>query len=102
MTSSRRMSKITDPEEFQVVVDERRRNRMAQFDGLDSSLRQLANEYGWTVVKSFLDLNIRKAAHIRHLVETVLNEFSPTRGANSLQGQSRAPGISADHPLNKR
>ena len=33
-----------------------------------------------------MDVGVEKPKHIRHVVETVLNEFSPTRGSFSAQG----------------
>jgi len=60
---------------------------MKAIDSLPPDIRALVHEYGYTIVKTCLDLKITKAKHIRHLVETVLNEFSPTRGAYSIQGR---------------
>jgi hypothetical protein len=82
----------TNSPEFQARLNERRHRRMDAIDRLPSDLRDLVHEYGYTVVKAHLDLGVRKAKHIRHLVETTLNEFSPTRGSSSLQGIHRAPG----------
>jgi len=59
---------------------------MRMVDGLPPEIRELVHQYGLTTVKAFLDLKIREPRHIRHLIETVLNEFSPTRGAFSRQG----------------
>jgi hypothetical protein len=67
-------------------VDEKRRNRMAQIDSLPFPLRELVHEYGFSVVKAFVDLGVTKPAHVKHLVNTVLDEFSPTRGSFSKQG----------------
>jgi hypothetical protein len=85
----------------QEIVDRRRSARMAQIDRLAPDVRQCVHDYGWNVVNAFLLLGITKARHMRHLVETVLNEFSPTRGSSSNQGIRRAPGIAANHPLNR-
>ena len=68
---------------------------MAMIDGLDREMRALVHEYGWTVVKTSMDLGVRKPAQIRHLVETILNEFSPTRGSYSRQGKRTEVGA---HP----
>lgn len=65
------------------------RKRVQRFDAIDSlppELRELVHHYGWTVVRAYLDTGISKPANIRHLVETVLDEFSPTRGTRSAQG----------------
>lgn len=72
--------------DFPEIVNIKRANRMAEFDAYDPELRALVHEYGLTVVKTIHDLGIRKPRQIRHVVETVLNEFSPTRGSYSKQG----------------
>jgi len=73
-------------DEFQPVVDRRRADRMAAIDRLSPEMRGLVHDYGYTVVKAFLDIGVIKPRHIKHLVETVLDEFSPTRGSFSSQG----------------
>lgn len=80
-------------DEFQQIVDQRRRARMEKIDAQPQAIRELVHSYGWNVVNAFLTLGLKKPNHIRHLVETVLNEFSPTRGATSNQGVQRAPGL---------
>jgi len=75
-----------DPVEHQEYVDRKRRNRMDRIDGLPADLRALVHDYGYEVVQAFLDHGVRRANQIRHLVETVLNAFSPTRGSYSRQG----------------
>ena len=77
---------------IQDVVDIKRANRMAKVDQYDPEIRALVHEYGLTVVKAIYDLGITKPSHIKHIVETVLNEFSPTRGSFSSQG-IRTPKI---------
>lgn len=69
--------------------------RMDIVDSMSPELRELIHEYGLTVVTAFLQCGVTKPKRIRHLVETVLNEFSPTRGSSSLQGIVRAPGLGA-------
>jgi hypothetical protein len=59
---------------------------MAQIDRMSPELRELVHEYGYTVVRAFLDCGVEKPKQIRHLVENVLNEFSPTRGSFAAQG----------------
>ena len=68
------------------MIDVKRSKRMAAVDAYDPAIRSLIHEYGLTVVKSLYDLGVTKPNHIKHIVETVLNEFSPTRGAYSMQG----------------
>lgn len=60
---------------------------MAEIDEFDPAIRSLIHEYGYPVVKAIYDLGVTKPKHIRHIVETVLNEFSPTRGSYSIQGR---------------
>lgn len=79
--------------EFLRKVQKRRVKRMEQFDALAPDMRELVNEYGANVVGAFIQTGVTKVRHIRHLVECVLDEFSPTRGAYSNQGTKRAPGI---------
>lgn len=67
-------------------VDEKRRKRFDAIDSMPKELRDVVNEYSMNVVRAFLDIGVKKPKHIRHLVETVLDEFSPTRGAFSAQG----------------
>lgn len=69
-----------------IVLARKRRERFATIDSLPPELRVLVHHYGWTVVRAYLDAGISKPANIRHLVETVLDEFSPTRGSRSRQG----------------
>lgn len=73
-------------EELQAFVDRKRQARMAKVDAMPEGLRALVNEYGLSVVQSFLDLGVTKPRQIRHVVENILNEFSPTRGSFSIQG----------------
>ena len=74
-------------------IDERRRQRMARIDQMPYEVRTLVHEYGLNTVNSFLDCGVRDPRRIRHLVEVVLDEFSPTRGARSSQGLRNAPGF---------
>lgn len=67
-------------------VDAKRIARMKAIDVLPPDLRALVHDYGYNVVNSFRQLGISKAKHIKHLVEVVLDEFSPTRGSYSSQG----------------
>jgi hypothetical protein len=74
-------------EEFFEVIDERRVKRMAEVDAMPADMRRLVHDYGLTVVLALQQAGVRKTKHMRHIVETVLNEFSPTRGSFSAQGQ---------------
>lgn len=49
-------------------------------------LRECVYLYGLRTVNTLLDLGITKPKHIKHVVETILDEFSPTRGTSSAQG----------------
>lgn len=85
-------------EEFDAVIDGRRKARMDRIDALTPVQRHLVNEYGFTVVNAFMLIGVTKVKHIRHLVEVVLNEFSPTRGGSANQGTRRAPGVGEPVP----
>lgn len=73
---------------FERMVDIKRKARMDQIDRQSPEMRALVHEYGWNIVKSFIDIGVTQPNHVRHLVETVLNEFSPTRSTFSNQGVS--------------
>ena len=90
MSTNSELRKAKSEEEFQRVVQRRIRDRMERIDNLPPEIRKCVHDYGWHVVKSFMDLGVRKPRHIRHLVETVLDEFSPTRGSPSAQGRRSA------------
>lgn len=77
---------MDDRDEFQRKAEERRVARMDRIDHLPAEMRVLVNEYGYNVVNSFMSHGVTKARSVRHLVETVLDEFSPTRGTGSAQG----------------
>ena len=64
---------------------ENRVKRMAEIDALPREVRELVHEYGYTVVRAFLDIGVAEARHIKAAVETVLSEMSPTRGSRSNQ-----------------
>lgn len=78
---------MIDPVEHQQFVDRKRVARMEKIDHLPAPVRELIHDYGYNVVKAFMDCGVGKAERIRHLVETVLDEFSPTRGSYSIQGK---------------
>lgn len=73
-------------EDRRVMVAEKRGARMHEIDKLPRDIRELVHDYGYTTVRALMDVGIRKSNHIRHVVETILNEFSPTRGTYSNQG----------------
>jgi hypothetical protein len=52
----------------------RRATRMARVDAMPPEIRACVHEYGLTIVDSMLDLGIKKAKHIRHLVNVVRRE----------------------------
>lgn len=72
--------------DHQQFVDNKRRNRMARVDQLPADIRELVHEYGLSVVDACMGVGVTKARHIRHIVETCLDEFSPSRGSFSAQG----------------
>lgn len=67
-------------------AERNRVKRMQDIDALPAPMRALVHDYGWCVVNSFLECGVTTPKHIRHLVETVLNELSATRGTYSQQG----------------
>ena len=75
-----------DDEAFRQIVEKRRASRMQTIDNMSPALRSLVHDYGFHVVDSFMLLGVESPRHIKHLVETVLDEFSPTRGTGSAQG----------------
>lgn len=75
-----------DSEEFKAEVQRRRAARMRNVDSMSPGLRACVHNYGLSVVTACLDLGIREPRHIRHIVEKVLDELSPTRGTSSAQG----------------
>lgn len=87
------MSGYVEPS--QDYVDHKRQARMRRIDDLSPPLRELVNEYGFHVVNSYLSVGISKPGQIRHLVEVVLDEFSPTRGSFSQQGIRKIIGDAA-------
>lgn len=73
-------------EPFQDMVDRKRANRMRAIDDLPPEIRELVHEYGYAAVHALLVCGVKKANQIKHCIETVLDEFSPTRGSYSAQG----------------
>ncbi len=88
MSLSKALYEAKGTPEFQKIIDRKRGERMAKIDAMTPELRECVNIYGLSVVNACMALGIVKAKHIRHLVETVLDEFSPTRGSSSKQGSS--------------
>lgn len=85
-----RLNELSD-RDFAERVNDRRAKRMKAVDDMPSEIRELVHDYGLNVVKAIIDQGVTKPNKIRHIVETVLNDFSPTRGNFSSQGTS-APG----------
>lgn len=67
---------------------QRARIRMDTIDKMPAELRACVHEYGFRIVADLAQLGISEPRHIRHIVETVLDEFSPTRCSSSAQGPS--------------
>lgn len=68
------------------MIDRKRQARMSAIDNLSKEHRELVHEYGLTVVHALMQCGVTKPNKIRHCVETILNEFSPTRGSYAAQG----------------
>lgn len=69
-----------------VKAAQRRSARMSKIDAMPPGLRELVNDYGLMTVQTLLDVGVTKPKQIRHVVEVILDEFSPTRGSKSAQG----------------
>ena len=78
---------------FEEWIQNKRQRRMDTIDAMPHDLRECVYDYGLNVVTTFVQSGIREPRIIRHIVETVLNEFSPTRGVTSAQGIRAAPGL---------
>lgn len=72
---------------FLAAVENRRAKRMDEIDKMAPELRKCVHDYGLAIVDALLKLGVKKPNQIRHVVETILDEFSPTRGTYSSQGQ---------------
>jgi len=75
-----------DRAEFVAKCHKRRIDRMDAIDRLPQDVRACVHDYGWRIVDTCRQLGLTKANHIRHIVETILDESSPTRGTHSAQG----------------
>ena len=60
--------------------------RMEKIDQMPPKVRALVHDYGLHVVNTLLEAGVTNPRHIRHVVEAILDEFSPTRGSFSGQG----------------
>lgn len=74
-------------------VAKRRSDRMRVVDGMSEDWRALVHEYGYSVIHQMRNCGVTQANHARHIIETVLNELSPTRHGFSNQGQSTTTKI---------
>ena len=74
------------PEQRQRNANIRRAARMTKIDSMSPEMRELVNDYGLTVVMNLMDHGVIKPRSIRHIVETILDNFSPTRGSYAKQG----------------
>lgn len=57
-------------------VKERVERRMAIIDALSPELRALVHQYGWNIVKNFMDNGVRGPRQIKHLIELVLHDYA--------------------------
>ena len=85
-------------EKNQARIRRARETRMMKVDALPKALRELVHEYGLNIVYAMLDNGICAPNIIKHLVETVLDEFSPTRGSSSVQGIRTIPELRHSEP----
>lgn len=77
MSKSVELKKALGTDRFWDIVDQKRRARMDKIDQMPPAIRALVHDYGLGVVQAFLDVGVREPRHIRHLVETTLNEIQP-------------------------
>ena len=61
--------------------------RMDYIDHQPQAIRELVHEYGWSVVKAFLDCGVSKPKQIRHLIRMTL-EGSYDGGQNPLSREN--------------
>jgi hypothetical protein len=62
---------------------ERRVQRMEAIDQLPPNLKAVVHDWGWYIVKSFMDCGVTKPKHMRHLIEVVLDDTRAPRGISS-------------------
>jgi glutamine phosphoribosylpyrophosphate amidotransferase len=77
--------KLSDAERLNRILANRQA-RMERVDAMSPEMRELVNHYGLTIIDTCIALGVARPRQIKHLVETVLDEFSPTRGSYSRQG----------------
>lgn len=58
-------------------LSERRERKMSRIDGLPQPLRDCVHEFGWRIVKAFLEAGVIDARDIRILVKTIRHEDKP-------------------------
>lgn len=85
MTAKSGWNKLSDAERME-RIHSNRRARMERVDAMPPEMRALVNEYGLAVIDTCTALGVKQPRHIKHLVETILDSFSPTRGCFSQQG----------------
>jgi hypothetical protein len=86
MNKHKRLNEARDREEFNALLTAKRVRRMDRIDSMPPGLRECVHEFGLNVVDACLSYGVTKPERIRHLVNTILNELSPTRGTFSQQG----------------
>lgn len=59
------------------TYEQRAAVRMDEVDNLPADHRKIVHDWGFTIYRAFTQAGVKKANHMRHIVETVLNE---TRG----------------------
>lgn len=78
--------KTGSDEAFRQLIQRRTAGRMARIDAMPKALRECVHDYGLFVVDTLLQAGVTKPKQVRHIVETILDEFSPTRQTRSSQG----------------
>lgn len=57
------------------AVKPRVERRMAVIDSQPPAIRALVHEYGWNVIKSFLDAGVTKPNQIKHCIHVVRHDL---------------------------
>ncbi len=86
MSKHKRLTEARNREEFDALLTAKRVRRMDRIDNMPPGLRECVHEYGLNIVDMCLSYGVDKPERIRHLVNTILREMSPTRGSFSQQG----------------
>lgn len=71
---------MLDENDFEKFISDKRKKRFEEIDKLPPELKNCVHEWGYNIVKNFVDLGIKKEKHINHLVRLVINETRAPEG----------------------